>query len=301
MELPSPRSGSNTGLFVQAVTSTPTKKESPVRVFIVDAFADQPFTGNQAAVCLLDQAKNEAWLQAFAAEMNFSETAYLEPRNDGYHLRWFTPSFEVDLCGHATLASAHVLWAEVGYPNPQIDFMTRSGILIARESCGRIELDFPATPPSECAPPVDLLPALGLSAASYIGKSKFDHLVVIDDEQQLRGLTPDFARLKAIKTRGVIVTAACHQGPYDFISRFFAPSVGIDEDPVTGSAHCCLAPYWAARLGKTTMSGYQASERGGVVRVELSDARALLGGTAFTIVRGELAIDSYRRQAPLKP
>ena len=259
----------------------------PIPLYQVDAFTDRPFAGNPAAVCLLPEAKEDQWMQAVAMEMNLSETAFLLKEADGYRLRWFTPKVEVDLCGHATLASAQVLWTESHVRSAAIHFYTKSGLLKAACRDALIELDFPTTPPVEAAPPLGLLEALGVSAR-YLGKSQFDYLVEVESEETVRRLAPDFARLAQIETRGVIVTARSTSPPYDFVSRFFAPWAGIDEDSVTGSAHCCLGPYWQKRLGKTEFIGYQASARGGVVHVRVVDDRTFLDGQAVTVLRGEL-------------
>jgi predicted PhzF superfamily epimerase YddE/YHI9 len=259
-----------------------------IPIFHVDAFTDHPFAGNPAAVCLLPRPAPERWMQQVAAEMNLSETAFLLAEGDGYRLRWFTPAVEVDLCGHATLASAHVLW-EAGYlePDEEVQFLTRSGLLTAEQRAAGIELDFPARPASPCPPPPGLLDALG-TAAAWVGHNGMDYLVVVEDEQTVRGLRPDFARLAALPVRGVIVSSQADSRDCDFVSRFFAPAAGIAEDPVTGSAHCCLGPFWGERLGKQDLVGYQASARGGVVRVRVQGDRVRLGGRAVTVLRGEL-------------
>lgn len=257
-------------------------------LFQVDAFTDRPFSGNPAAVCLLPESQADAWMQAVAAEMNLSETAFLAQKGDGYRLRWFTPKVEVDLCGHATLASAHVLWTEGRVPlDKTISFHTKSGRLQAVRRGDLIELDFPLDPPSAAPPPADLLPALGVSA-EYVGKGKFDFLVEAESEEVVRSMSPDFARLGQIEVRGVVVTARSSSPEYDFVSRFLAPRVGVNEDPVTGSAHCCLGAYWQTRLRKSEFTAYQASPRGGVVQVRVSGDRAYLGGRAVTVLRGEL-------------
>jgi len=260
-------------------------------LFHIDAFTDRPFAGNPAAVCLLSEDREAAWMQNVAREMNLSETAFLRRREGHWELRWFTPTVEVDLCGHATLASAHALW-ETGQAEPRetLVFQTRSGRLAAAQRDGSIELDFPAEPASPAKAPPELLAALGISAASFIGRNRFDYLVEVKDESAVRGLAPDFGRLRAAGdgTRGVIVTARSEASEQDFVSRYFAPAVGIDEDPVTGSAHCCLGPFWADRLGKKELTGYQASARGGTVRVRVEGQRVFLGGYAVTISRGEL-------------
>jgi len=260
----------------------------PIPLYQVDAFTDRPFAGNPAAVCLLSELKEDRWMQAVASEMNLSETAFLLREADGYRLRWFTPKIEVDLCGHATLASAHVLWAEGHVSSAAtINFYTKSGLLKATRREALIELDFPTTPPVEATPPLGLLDALGIPA-TYVGRSPFDCLVEVDSEAIVRRLAPDFARLGQIDIRGVIVTARSSTPAYDFVSRFFAPWAGIDEDPVTGSAHCCLGPYWQKRLGKRDFTAYQASPRGGVVHVRVVGDRTFLGGQAVTVLRGEL-------------
>lgn len=226
-------------------------------------------------------------MQRVAAEMNLAETAFLEPRDDGWSLRWFTPAVEIELCGHATLASAHALWQEgLLAHNAIARFHTLSGLLTAARADDWIELDFPSKPDERADPPAELLPALGVVDARYVGRNKFDYIVEVESEDAVRAMQPDHTRLRTIPVRGVIVTSRSSE--YDFISRFFAPGSGIDEDPVTGSAHCCLAPYWAQRLGKNEFVAYQASPRGGVVRVRLEGDRVKLGGQAVTVLRGEL-------------
>jgi PhzF family phenazine biosynthesis protein len=261
-----------------------------VPIYQVDAFTDKPFSGNPAAVCLLPQARETTWMQAVAKEMNLSETAFLLKQEDGYNLRWFTPAVEVDLCGHATLASAHVLW-ETGIlrREEQARFHTRSGLLTAVCKGREMELNFPAKNEEPAEAPGGLLEALKVKAM-YIGKSKFDYLVQVEAEETVRGLKPDFAILKNIPVRGVIVTSRAVSPGYDFISRFFAPAAGVNEDPVTGSAHCTLGPFWGRRLGKKEFLAYQASERGGTLRVRLAGDRVHLGGNATTIFRGEMIL-----------
>jgi predicted PhzF superfamily epimerase YddE/YHI9 len=259
-----------------------------IKLFHVDAFADKKFAGNPAAVCLLPKPAHEAWMQSMASEMNLSETAFLNPEEPGFRLRWFTPKVEVSLCGHATLASAHVLWEEgVVPPSDKIKFCTKSGELLAWRHRGFIELDFPARPAVVSRPPAALLEALGV-VPKFAGRNQDDYLFEIDGEAKLRKLEPDFGRLAKLNTRGVVVTCLSKSKKYDFVSRFFAPSVGIDEDPVTGSAHCCLGPYWGEKLGKREMVGYQASARGGVVGVRLRGERVVLGGRAVTVVAGRV-------------
>ena len=258
-------------------------------LFLIDAFTSEAFAGNPAGVCLLSQSRPEAWMQAVAREMNQAETAFLIRQDDGYGLRWFTPTIEVDLCGHATLASAHFLWTEGRLAaGAEARFHTKSGLLTATRRDGWIVLDFPALPVTPVEPPAELFPALGLSKAPVF-QSRFDYLVVLERAELVRAVRPDMARLGGIQTRGVIITAPADRPGTDFISRFFAPAAGVPEDPVTGSAHCALAPYWIERLGRTSLIGYQASARGGVVRVEQSGDRVLLGGQATTVLKGTLS------------
>lgn len=261
----------------------------PLPIVQVDAFTDRPFAGNPAAVCILPAPANREWMLNVAREMNLAETAFLVARKDGYDLRWFTPAVEIDLCGHATLASAHVLW-EDGHlpPAAQARFHTKSGLLTADRRGNWIELDFPATAPTPAPAPAGLSEALGARPA-FVGRSRFDVLVELDNDDTVRRLEPDLGAIGRIDARGVIVTSRA--GPrrdYDFVSRFFAPQSGVPEDPVTGSAHCALTPYWTAKLGKTDLVGYQASPRGGTVRVRLDGDRVRLGGQAVTVLRGEL-------------
>lgn len=259
-------------------------------ILVVDAFTDRPFAGNPAAVCLLPAPADEAWMRDVAREMNLAETAFLHRTGDGFALRWFTPAVEVDLCGHATLASAHVLFEE-GHlaPGDTARFQTRSGTLtVVRRGTG-IELDFPRAAAAAAPTPADLLPGLGISEARWVGRNQFDYFVELGSEAAVRALAPNFHALRTLGVRGVIVTSLADPGrPYDFVSRFFAPGAGIDEDPVTGSAHCALAPYWGARLGRDAMTGYQASARGGTVHVTCRGDRVLLGGQAVTVLRATL-------------
>jgi len=258
-------------------------------IIVVDAFADRPFAGNPAAVCFLDQPAREEWMQLVAREMNLSETAFLNPEGGGFGLRWFTPTVEVELCGHATLASAHVLW-ESGRlaPAATAHFLTRSGALTAQRDGDRIVLDFPATRARPAEPAPGLLAALGVQARKT-GKHGLQYLLELESESAVRDLQPDFERLAALPVRGVIVTSRSDDPAFDFVSRFFAPASGVREDPVTGSAHCCLGPYWGERLGKSQLVGHQVSARGGVVEVQLAGDRVRLAGRAITVLRGELA------------
>ncbi len=260
-----------------------------VPIYQVDAFTEVPFAGNPAAVCILEGPADEGWMQNVGREMNLSETAFLYPQDDGFNLRWFTPAVEVELCGHATLASSHVLFTE-GYlpPGEEARFHTKSGLLTAARDGEWLELDFPATAPKEAGPPAGLLEALGVAEAAYVGKTRFDFLVEATGEDVVRGIEPDPRRLRELGVRGVMVTARASAGGHDFVSRFFAPGAGIDEDPVTGSAHCALGPYWGEKLGREEMVAFQASPRGGVVRVRLAGDRVRLGGKAVTVLRGKL-------------
>ncbi len=254
----------------------------------VDAFTDRPFKGNPAAVCVLSQPRDDQWMQQVAQEMNLSETAFVQRAADGFDLRWFTPTMEVDLCGHATLASAHALW-EAGYlaPDAQARFHTRSGQLTATRNGDIIELNLPAMPVREVAPPAGLAEALEV-VPEYVGANSFDVLVVVATEEEVRALRPDYGLLRALPVRGVIVTSRATTQGHDFVSRYFAPAVGIDEDPVTGSAHCALGPFWQERLGQDSFVAYQASARGGRLVVRVAGDRVILGGHAVTVFRGEL-------------
>jgi predicted PhzF superfamily epimerase YddE/YHI9 len=259
-----------------------------LRIVQVDAFTSRAFGGNPAAVCVLGAAAEPEWMQNVAREMNLSETAFLVLSADGFDLRWFTPTVEVALCGHATLASAHVLWQDRHLPaGATARFHTKSGLLTAQTRGEWIELDFPSQAAVEHEPLPGLLEALG-ARATYVAKNRTDFLVEVRTAEEVRALHPDFTALRALPIRGVMVTAPSDDSAYDFISRFFAPGAGVDEDPVTGSAHCCLAPHWAAKLGKMGLTGYQASARGGVVRVTVAADRVKLAGQAVTVLTGEL-------------
>lgn len=266
-----------------------------VPFFQVDAFTKKPFRGNPAAVCLMPCDLDDALYLSIAREMNLSETAFVEPLEPGvsYRLRWFTPALEVPLCGHATLATAHVLFNHLGTKGRQVSFQTRSGVLMAEWTEGGIRLDFPRNDSAKVEPPEPLLRALNLSSWREVqfSASTAKLLICLEKEAQVRGLRPDFAALVAAENklgvRGTIVTAR-GSGPYDFVSRYFAPWVGIDEDPVTGSAHTVLTPYWADRLGKRRMLAYQASKRGGELQLELGEDRVYITGGAVTVIEGRL-------------
>jgi PhzF family phenazine biosynthesis protein len=265
----------------------------PLPLVTVDAFSAEPFRGNPAAVCFLDAPRPDAWMQRVAAEMNLSETAFLLPQADGFSLRWFTPAVEVPLCGHATLASAHALWDTSRLePGREARFHTRSGLLTARLSAGRIEMDFPSIPVAEAPLLPEAQRAFGVTpklSARTPEAQELNYLLELDSEAAVAALRPDFPALRKIRW-GFIVTARSARGPYDFVSRYFAAGQGIDEDPVTGSAHCSLAPYWASRLGKPELLGHQISTRGGVVHCTLRGDRVGLAGQAITVLRGELLV-----------
>lgn len=268
-----------------------------MKIYQVDAFTDRPFKGNPAAVCILTEEKDDGWMQNVAGEMNLSETAFLLPQKNGYYnLRWFTPTDEVDLCGHATLSSAHILWERGYIKKDQIaKFETKSGFLSAELKNNWIELNFPAEPANQeqlSDLPAELLNSLGITNPRYVGKNRLDYLIEVQSANKLKSLKPDFASLGSfLSFRGVIVTCCSDSSQYDFLSRYFAPGVGIDEDPVTGSAHCCLGPYWKEKLNKSELIGYQASKRGGIVKVTLKDDRVYLKGQAVTVLTGELLSD----------
>jgi PhzF family phenazine biosynthesis protein len=260
----------------------------PLAITQVDAFTSRPFSGNPAGVCVLPGERDDAWMRNVAQEMNLAETAFLTPRPDGWGLRWFTPTVEIDLCGHATLASAHVLWETGQLPGDEIArFHTRSGLLTAVKRGDWIELDFPATPDEPVQAPDGLAESLSVTPR-YVGRSRFDYIVEVDGEDAVRNLRPDFGRMKKLGGRGVIVTSRSASPDWDFVSRFFAPAAGVDEDPVTGSAHCCLAPFWSRRLNKTSFLARQISPRGGELKVDLEGDRVRLGGQAVTVLRAEL-------------
>jgi len=257
-------------------------------IYQIDSFTDKAFAGNPAGVCLLPEPAEAAWMQNIAREMNLSETAFLIRQPDGFDLRWFTPVAEVRLCGHATLASAHMLWQTgVLMSTEQARFHTLSGLLTAWKRSDWIEMDFPARPPKSVPAPAGLAEALG-AAFTYVGRDIDDYLVELESETAVRTLKPDISALGKVPVRGTIVTARAADARFDFVSRFFAPAFGVNEDPVTGSAHCCLTPYWADKLRKTEMTAYQASARGGILHVCMAGTRVLLSGQAVTVMKCEL-------------
>ncbi|MBX9254713.1 PhzF family phenazine biosynthesis protein [Desmonostoc muscorum CCALA 125] len=256
----------------------------------VDAFTNTPFTGNPAAVCVLPTPQDDIWMQNVAQEMNLSETAFLVKQDNGFNLRWFTPTVEVPLCGHATLASAHVLWSEGHLLSDEVArFHTKSGLLVAKLQGEWIELDFPVNHSKATIAPPELSQALGVPYKAVFQNS-LGYLVELESEKSVRQIQPNFQLLKTLPVADVIVTSTADtDSEYDFVSRFFAPGLGINEDPVTGAAHCCLAAYWRDRLHKDQFLAYQASSRGGVVKVYYDGGdRVLLGGQAITVLRGEL-------------
>lgn len=262
-----------------------------MKIYHVDAFTDQPFRGNPAVVCVLDSPRLDAWMHSFAQEINLSETAFLLKQENDFRLRWFTPKREVSLCGHATLATAHILW-EDGFLKIDEDarFHTLSGLLVAKRYGAQIEMDFPARFTIDAPARPDINHALGLTPISTNKASLHDDVYLLEaaSEQIVRDLAPDFVQLSATGIRSVIVTSQSQSSTYDFVSRYFAPGVGINEDPVTGSAHCYLAPYWGSKLNKTQLVGFQASARTGIVGCEWKQERVLLRGNAVTVFKGEL-------------
>jgi PhzF family phenazine biosynthesis protein len=259
-----------------------------VTLYVVDSFTDKPFAGNPAGVCLLEAAADDTWMRLVAREMNHAETAFLYPVEGGYSLRWFTPAAEVKLCGHATLATAFMLW-ETGVlaKDTVARFTTLSGWLTCRRDQDWIEMDFPANVARQCTEPEGMSQSLG-APLEWVGNSGMDYLVQVANETVLRSLKPNMSELIKLPVRGVIVTSKSDSKQYDFVSRFFAPAVGVNEDPVTGSAHCTLGPYWAEKLGRTELVGYQASERGGTVKLAVRGERVLLRGQAVMMSRVEM-------------
>jgi PhzF family phenazine biosynthesis protein len=266
----------------------------------VDAFTQKPFGGNPAAVCILNDIIPDSLMQSIAFEMNLSETAFVlklkedDERGEGYSLRWFTPNAEVDLCGHATLASSHIMWQTgVCSTTEKINFHTRSGLLTAEYNNGEIGLDFPAIPQKEIKYPPELITAIGGAKPKYVGMTKWNYIVELENEAAVISAQPDFALMLTLPGWGTIVTAEADKNGlgkegYDFVSRFFAPEKGITEDPVTGSAHCALGPYWQTRLKKDKFKAYQASERGGTLGVSVVGDRVLLTGFGVTVIEGEI-------------
>lgn len=266
----------------------------PLELFVVDAFTHRPFSGNPAAVCILEQPLDERCMQAIAREMNVSETAFVKAKSEGgFDLRWFTPTKEVELCGHATLASAHILWQR-GHlqPDQTATFSTQSGDLHCRRAeKNRIVMDFPIELATPCVPSDDLVKGLGADGDRHL-VNRLHYMVVLRDAATLRDLRPDFTKLSRLDRRGVIVTSPSDDSRFDFLSRYFVPKLGINEDPVTGSAHCSLGPYWAEKLHKNDLMGYQASQRGGIVgvKVRAADQRVDLIGEAITVMHTNMLV-----------
>lgn len=257
-----------------------------IKQYQVDAFTTRIFSGNPAAVCPLDAWLGDDLLQAIAEENNLSETAFFVRTENGFRLRWFTPVAEIDLCGHATLAAAHVIFEMLGYAKPTIAFETRGGILTVEKKGALLVMDFPSVPPKPCVAPTTLLTGLGLQPVEILAAD--DYFVVLDSEDAVLSIKPDFAKLAELDLRGIIVTARGRDA--DFVSRFFAPKFGIPEDPVTGSAHCALTPYWSAKLGKQVLSARQVSKRGGNIQCELMGNRVMLAGHAVTFMEAEIFV-----------
>jgi predicted PhzF superfamily epimerase YddE/YHI9 len=260
-----------------------------MKITQVDAFTNKPFHGNPAAICVLESPREQGWMQSVAAEMNLSETAFLHPEADGYRLRWFTPAAEVVLCGHATLAAAHVLWEEAHSREAILKFHTLSGLLTAERKGDWIEMNFPVDPVTPCELPPGFQEALGARIV-FSGKTAIRHFVELESAEALRRLAPDLAGIQRVPPGRVLVTARSDKPEYDFISRYFAPGVGVAEDPVTGSAHCALAPYWSGKLGKNEFMAYQASSRGGELKVRLAGDRVFMAGQAVTVMRADLLV-----------
>ena len=260
-----------------------------MKIYTVDAFADGPGSGNPAAVCILKEEISDQTKQKIASKANLSETAFLLEKDGAFELRWFTPETEVDLCGHATLASAHIIFALGIIPaTKDAVFSTKSGVLTARRKNDLIEMDFPSEDPWEVEMPEDLLIAIS-SVPLYVGRNRFDYIALYESEETIRNAVPELSHVKKLDSRGLIITSISSSDRYDFVSRFFAPNAGIDEDPVTGSAHCCLCPFWSRRLGKEELIGYQASKRGGLVYTRLLEKRICLSGKV--VAAGSFEID----------
>lgn len=258
-----------------------------MNIYQVDAFTDEIFKGNPAGVCIMKESANEQWMQNVAMEMNLPETTFLYKQDEGFNLRWFTPKNEVDLCGHGTLASAHILWeTDVLKATSEAVFFTKSGKLLARKKGEDIILDFPIEEDTPIDTPNEIKNSLKVPIL-YTGQNRMDYIVEVEDENTIKSLKPDFEIMKRLNTRGIIVTSHSEKSEYDFVSRFFAPGAGIPEDPATGSAHCCLGPYWEKRLCKKELVAYQASERGGSLKVTVSDDRVYIGGKAVTVFRAK--------------
>jgi PhzF family phenazine biosynthesis protein len=262
-------------------------------IFTVDAFTNEPFKGNPAAVCILKEEIPTSLMQSIAFELNLAETAFVlkEKDSDTFSLRWMTPNSEVDLCGHATLATSHTLWQQgICKISDVINYNTRSGLLTAKNENGKITLDFPAIPQKKIEYPPELIDAIGGVVPKYVGMTKWNYIIELESERDIINLKPNFDIMLTLPGWGTIITAKADMNGYDFISRFFAPEKGIQEDPVTGSAHCALAPYWQSRLGKDSFLAYQASERGGTLEIKIEGDRVMLTGDAVTVISGEIEV-----------
>ena len=264
-----------------------------MKIYTVDAFTDIPFKGNPAGVCPLATMLPDEVMQNIAREMNLSETAFFTPMENGFHLRWFTPAKEVDLCGHATLATSHILWQE-GFlsENEEAVFSTLSGILKAKKVGDWIEMQFPlGDVPTESTSKQDVLDAMGINNAVFMGEYRTNrYLIEVENVSEVQNLKPNISKLKEIGVDRLMVTALGENKPYDFVSRYFAPGVNIDEDPVTGSAHCFLTPYWARKTGKTNFDAHQASARGGDLKLSITSENVIIRGQAITMLKGEMRI-----------
>ncbi len=261
-----------------------------IPLYIVDAFTQEPFKGNPAAVCVLSSTISDQLMQAIAYELNCPETAFVMKQDDGFSLRWFAPLQEMDLCGHATLATAHILYQQqIINPDQMIRFYTRSGLLLVKSQGDTIIMDFPKEESIEYSIQQWIIDALGVKPV-FTGKNRMDYLIEVESDKEVIMVSPDFITLKNLDSRGVIITAQSSKNEFDFVSRFFAPGIGVNEDPVTGSAHCCLGPYWQKKLHKNHFVAYQASQRGGMLKIEVKDNRVFIGGTAITVLKGEFNI-----------
>ena len=270
--------------------SSPRNKEVIMQIYQVDSFTDKPFSGNPAGVCILQEPKSEEWMRLIAMEMNLSETAFLVKQEEGYSLRWFTPRVEVDLCGHATLASAHILWQK-GYlqNNEPANFHTKSGLLTCVKKQDWIEMNFPSNPDEKIGVRPDFEKAFGVKI-KYLGKSRFDYIAELESEKDVRNTVPNFEMLIKLPARGIMITSISESKEYDFVSRFFAPNVGVTEDPVTGSAHTTLGPFWSRKLSKNELIAYQASERGGILKLNVKKDRIYIAGQAITVLECNLLV-----------
>ena len=261
-----------------------------MKIFTVDAFTDKLFSGNPAGVCILDEDMSENTMLSIAAEMNLSETAFVKKIDEGFSLKWFTPKVEVQLCGHATLATAHILWEQgILSQNEEARFHTLSGLLTVTNDNGEYEMNFPAYTVKDVSPNEKLIEALNVTPINF-AEAEYHHICELESEEQLRNVSPSMETLMGLEKFGTIVTAKSNSNDYDFVSRFFAPSKGVNEDPVTGSAHCSLGPYWMQKTGRDYFTAYQASQRGGVVKIKMNDGRVLLKGRAVTFLRGDISL-----------